>query len=71
MVSLVLPEFNDIGSLPTDLVLVKRYMLRYVQDVRAVIGMGRCLSDHHVVLCKVSGLGSTEKDMLGLLRVRE
>ena len=54
-----------------DLVLVKSYMLRYVQNVREVIGMGRCLSDHHVVLCKVSGLGSTEKDMLGLLRVRE
>ena len=29
-----------------DLVLVKRYMLRYVHDVRAVKGMGRDLSDH-------------------------
>ena len=28
-------------------------MLRYIQDVRAVRGMGRVLSDHHVVLCKV------------------
>ena len=36
-----------------DLVLVKRNMLRNVQDVRAVRGMGRGLSDHHVVLCKV------------------
>ena len=35
------------------LVLVKKDMLRYVQDVRVVRGMGRCLSDHHVVLCKV------------------
>ena len=29
-----------------DLVLVKRGMLRYVQDVRAVRGMGRDPSDH-------------------------
>ena len=37
-----------------DLVLVKKYTLRYVQqDVRAVRGLGRGLSDHHVVLCKV------------------
>ena len=28
-------------------------MLRYVQDMRAVRGMGQSLSDHHVVLCKV------------------
>ena len=28
-------------------------MLCYVQDVRSVRGMGRGLSDHHVVLCKV------------------
>ena len=33
-----------------DLVLVKRDMLQYVQDVR---GMGHGLSDHYVVLCKV------------------
>ena len=33
-----------------DLVLVKRDMLRYMQDVRAVRGMGRDLSDHYVVL---------------------
>ena len=36
-----------------DLVLVKRDMLRYVQDVRAVRGMGHDLSNHYVVLCKV------------------
>ena len=35
------------------LVLVKRDMLQHVQDVRVVRGMGRGLSDHHVVLCKV------------------
>ena len=33
-----------------DLVLVKRDMMCYVQDLRAVRGIGRCLSDHHVVL---------------------
>ena len=38
-----------------DLVLVKRDMLRYVQDVR---GMGRDLSDHYVVLCKVRLVGA-------------
>ena len=36
------------------LVLVKKDMLRYVQDVRAVRGMERCLSNHHVVLYKVT-----------------
>ena len=36
-----------------DLVLVKKGMLRYVQGVSVVRGMGRDLSDHHVVLCKV------------------
>ena len=34
----------------TDLVGVKRDMLRYVQDVRAVRGMGHGLSDRYVVL---------------------
>ena len=33
------------------LVLVKRDMLRYVQGVGTVRGMGRSLSDHHVVMC--------------------
>ena len=36
-----------------DRVLVKKDMLRFVQDVRAVRGMGRSLLDNHVVLCKV------------------
>ena len=36
-----------------DLVLVKRDMLRYVQDVRVERGMGRGLSNHHVLLSKV------------------
>ena len=36
-----------------DLVLVKRDMMRYVQGMRAVRGMERGLSGHHVVLCKV------------------
>ena len=42
----------DIKSM-MDLVLVQRDMLHCVQDVKAVRGMGRSLSDHHVVLCKV------------------
>ena len=41
--------------------LVKKDMLRYVQDVRAVGGMGRGLSDHHVVLCKVRLVGAWTK----------
>ena len=32
------------------LVLAKKVIIRYVQDVRAVRGMRRALSDHHVVL---------------------
>ena len=36
-----------------DLVLVKKYILCYVHDVRAVGEMGRELSDYHVVLYKV------------------
>ena len=36
-----------------DLVLVKRDMLYYVQDVMAVRRTGQGLSDQHVVLCKV------------------
>ena len=37
----------------TDLVLVKRVMLRYVQVVRMVRRMGRGLPYHHVALSKV------------------
>ena len=47
----------EIKSL-VDLVMVKKDMLRYVQDVRAVGGMGRVFSDHHVVLCKVRLVGT-------------
>ena len=36
-----------------DLEVVKKDILHYVQDVRAMIGMGRGLSDHPVVWCKV------------------
>ena len=44
-----------------DLVLVKRDMLRHVQDTRTVSGIGRGLSDHHVVLCKVRLVGAWVK----------
>ena len=41
-----------------DLVLVKRDMLRYMQDMTAVKGIGRGLSDPHVILCKVRLVGA-------------
>ena len=41
-----------------NLVLVKKVMLCYVEDVRAVRGMGRSLLDHHFVLCKVRLVGT-------------
>ena len=56
-----------------DLLLVKRDMLRCVQDVRAVRGMGRGLSDHHVVLCKVRLVGAWIKRrevVVGARRIR-
>ena len=56
-----------------DLVLVKRDMLRYLQDVKAVRGMGRGLSDHHVVLCKVRLVGAWSKRrevVVGARRIR-
>ena len=37
-----------------DLLLMKKCMVHYLQDVRAVREKGRSLSNHHVVLCKVS-----------------
>ena len=40
-----------------DLVVVKRDMLRYVQKMRAVRGMGSDLSDHPVLLCNVRLVG--------------
>ena len=41
-----------------DLVLVKRDMLRCVHNVRAVRGIGRGISEHHVVLWKVRLVGA-------------
>ena len=41
-----------------DLVLMKRDIVRHVQDVRAVKEIGRGLSDHHFVLCKVRLVGA-------------
>ena len=49
-----------------DLVLVKRDMLRYIQDVRVVRGMGCGLSDQHVVLCKVRLVGGWIKKRGGV-----
>ena len=53
-----------------DLVQVKEDLLHYVQDVRAVRGMGRGLSDHHVVLCKVRLVGTWIKRRGVVVRVR-
>ena len=44
-----------------DLVLVKKDMLRFVQNMRAVRGMGWDISDHYVVLCKVRLVGKRIK----------
>ena len=41
-----------------DLVLVKKDMVRYVQDMKAVRGMGRGLSNHHAVVYKVRLVGT-------------
>ena len=41
-----------------DLVLVKKDILRFVQDMRSVKEMGRGISDHYVVLCKVRLVGT-------------
>ena len=41
-----------------DLVLAKKDMLRFLQDVRVVRGMARGISDRHVVLCKVRLVGT-------------
>ena len=53
-----------------DLVLAKRDMLRYVQDVRAVRAVGRCLSNHQVVLCKVRLVGAWTKRREVVVRAR-
>ena len=41
-----------------DFVLVKKNILHFVQDVRAVRGMGLGISNPHVVLCKIRFVGS-------------
>ena len=41
-----------------DLVLEKKTILSYVQDVKAVRGIGRGISDHHVVLYIVRLVGA-------------
>ena len=41
-----------------DLMLVKKDMLHFVQGVRTVRGMGRGISDHHLVQCKVRLVGT-------------
>ena len=53
-----------------DLVLVKRDMLQYVQDVRAVRGMGCGLSDHYIVLCKLRLVGAWIKRREVVVRAR-
>ena len=53
-----------------DLVMVKKDMLRYVQDVKAVREMGRDLLDHHVILCKVRLVGTWIKKKEVVTRAR-
>ena len=53
-----------------DLVLVNRDMLRYVQDVRTVKRMGRGITDHHIVLCKVRLVGTWIKRRVVVNRAR-
>ena len=56
-----------------DLVLVKRDMLQYVQDMRVVRGMGCILSVNHVILCKVRLVGAWIKRrevVVGARRIR-
>ena len=63
---------GDIRSM-IDLVLVKRDLLRYMQDVRAVRGMERGLLDHHVVLRKARIVGAWIKKrevVIGARRIK-
>ena len=56
-----------------DLVLVKKDMLRFVQDVRVGRGMGHEISDHNIVLCKVRlvGTGIKRREVVdGARRIR-
>ena len=48
-----------------DLVLVKKNMLHYVQNMRAVRGMGGGLSNHQVVLSKIKLVGAWIKRVDG------
>ena len=49
---------NEVGvKSRIDLMLVKD-MLRFVQDVLAVRGMGQGLSDHHAAMCNVRLVGA-------------
>ena len=48
---------NEVKSL-IDLVLVKKEMLKYVMDVKAVRGMGMGISDNYIVLCKIVFVGA-------------
>ena len=41
-----------------DLVLMKKDILLFLQDVRAMGGMGRGISDHCAVMCKVRLVGT-------------
>ena len=53
-----------------DLVLVKKDMLHFVQDVRTVRGMGQGISAHHVVLCKLRLVGTWIKRRVLVDRAR-
>ena len=44
-----------------DLLLGKKDMLCYLQNMRVVRAMGRVISNHHVVLCKVRLVGTWNK----------
>ena len=51
-----------------NLVLVKKDMLGFVQDVWSFRGMGRGISDHCVVLCKVRLVGRKVVDRARRIR---
>ena len=53
-----------------NLVLVKKDMVHYVQDVKAVRGIEPGISDHHVVLCKIRLIGERWWLELGRLVAR-
>ena len=53
------------------LVMVKKDMLHYVQDVKAMRGMVQSHSDHHVVLLEVGLVGSWIKRRMAVDRARK